>query len=575
MKSFNNLKNNLKKDTSSFSTLKIALVGDTSTQLLMTAINGEAIERNFVLDYFEADFNQVEQEFLNPNSELHLFKPDYIIIFHSTHRLLQEYSDHINNQESLAEKRISFIKTISENVSSKIIYYNYPEIDDNIFGSFSNKIISSFVYQVRKLNLDLMNYSQKNNNFFICDISSVQNKFGRNFIFTPSVYANTEIVFSIDSLPIIASRTIDIICSLEGKFKKCLVLDLDNTLWGGIIGDDGIENIQLGHGIGIGKMFVEFQKWIKKLKDRGVILAICSKNDEDKAKEPFLKHPEMILKLEDISVFLANWENKVNNIRNIQSILNIGFDSMVFLDDNPVEREIVAQNIPEILVPNLPDDPSLYLEYLYTLNIFETTSYSKADKDRTKQYQEEAHRAVQKKYFVDEDDFLKSLDMESEISEFNKFNIPRIAQLSQRSNQFNLRTIRYTDSDIQNICNDKKYKTFSFSLKDKFGDNGLIAAVILEIIDDETLFINSWFMSCRVLKRGMENFILNTIIEYAIGKDFNKIVGEYISTTKNQMVKDLFTTLGFKEMSSEINNRYSISLKSYNLKESFIKKINI
>ena len=288
-----------------------------------------------------------------------------------------------------------------------------------------------------------------------------------------------------------------------------------------------------------------------------------------------LKHPEMILKLDDISVFLANWENKVNNIRNIQSILNIGFDSMVFLDDNPVEREIVAQNIPEILVPNLPDDPSLYLEYLYTLNIFETTSYSKADKDRTKQYQEEAHRAVQKKYFVDEDDFLKSLDMKSEISEFNKFNIPRIAQLSQRSNQFNLRTIRYTDSDIQNISNDEKYKSFSFSLKDKFGDNGIIAAVILEKIDDQTLFINSWFMSCRVLKRGMENFILNTIIEYAISKDFNKIVGEYVSTTKNQMVNDLYTTLGFKEVSSEINKRYSIMLKSYNLRKTFINKINL
>jgi FkbH-like protein len=571
MKSFNKLKNNLKLDTRNLSVIKVALLGDTSTQLLTTALRGEAIGRNFVLDYFEADFNQIEQEFMNPNSDLHLFNPNYIIIFQSSHKLLEEYSTKTQNHDLLADIRISFIESISNKLKSKIIYFNYPEIDDNIYGSFSNKIKSSFVYQIRKLNFDLMNYSQRNTNFFICDISSIQNQYGRNFIFNPSVYANTEMVFSIDSLPIIASRTMDIICSLEGKFKKCLILDLDNTLWGGIIGDDGMENIQLGHGIGIGKMYIEFQHWIKKLKDRGVIIAICSKNDEDKAKEPFINHPEMILKLDDISVFMANWDNKVTNIKNIQTILNIGFDSMVFLDDNPAEREIVSQNIPEILVPNLPEDPSLYLEYLYTLNIFETTSYSETDKDRTKQYQEEAQRAIQKKYFVDEGDFLKSLNMESEVKEFNKFITPRVAQLSQRSNQFNLRTIRYSDSDIENIINDKKFKTFYFTLKDKFGDNGLISAIILEKNDQHTLFISSWFMSCRVLKRSMENFILNTVVQFALENGFKTIVGEYIPTSKNQMVKDLYIKMGFKNGLSE--NIYTLDLLSYTLRESFITKI--
>lgn len=572
MTSFNSLKNNLKQDTSNYSVIKVALLGDTSTQFLTTALKGEAIERNMVLDFFEADFNQIEQEFMNPNSDLHLFNPNYIIIFQSSHKLLEEYSTKIGNRNSLADNRILFIESISNRLNSKIIYFNYPEIDDSIYGSFSNKIKSSFLYQIRKLNFDLMAYSQRNANFFICDISSIQNQYGRNFIFNPSVYANTEMVFTIDSLPIIASRTLDIICSLNGRFKKCLILDLDNTLWGGIIGDDGIENIQLGHGIGLGKMYVEFQYWIKKLKDRGIILAVCSKNDEEKAKDPFINHPNMILKLDDISVFMANWENKVTNIRNIQAILNIGFDSMVFLDDNPAEREIVSQNIPEILVPNLPEDPSLYLEYLYTLNIFETTSYSETDKDRTKQYQEEARRVKQKKYFVDEGEFLKSLNMESEAKEFNKFIVPRVAQLSQRSNQFNLRTIRFSESDIENIIKNKEFETFYFTLKDKFGDNGLISAMILERYDHDTLFINTWFMSCRVLKRSMENFILNTVVQFALQNGYKELVGEYIPTHKNQMVKELYTNMGFERGSQE--NIYTLKLHSYALRETYVTKIN-
>ena len=270
-------------------------------------------------------------------------------------------------------------------------------------------------------------------------------------MFDAPVYVSTEMVLSVDALPYVAARVMDIVCAIEGKTHKCLILDLDNTVWGGVVGDDGWEGLQLGHGLGIGKAFTEFQQWVKKLRERGIILAVCSKNDEDKAKEPFEKNPEMVLKLDDIAVFIANWENKADNIRTIQQILNIGFDSMVFIDDNPFERNMVRQNVPDICVPEMPEDQGEWLEYLYSLNLFETASYSTADKDRTKQYKVEAQRVSASKAFTNEEDFLKSLNMVSVVSGFNKFNTPRVAQLSQRSNQFNLRTVRYTDADIGDI----------------------------------------------------------------------------------------------------------------------------
>jgi FkbH-like protein len=348
----------------------------------------------------------------------------------------------------------------------------------------------------------------------------------------------------------------------------------DNTLWGGVIGDDGLENLQLGHGLGIGKAFTEFQHWIKTLKNRGIIIAICSKNNEETAREPFIKHPEMVLKLDDISVFVANWDNKADNIRHIQSILNIGFDSMVFLDDNPAERAIVRENIPGITVPELPEDPADYLEYLYGLNLFETASYSTEDAERTKQYQVEAERVSLQKTFANKADFLKSLDMVSEVTGFDAFNIPRVAQLSQRSNQFNLRTIRYTEADAARLAADSRYQTFSFTLEDKFGDNGLICVVILEKQDAKTLFIDTWFMSCRVLKRGMENFTLNTIVDYARENGFKRIIGEYIATAKNKMVEGHYPGLGFTAMAGTDRVLYGFDVDRYGQKECFIKKIN-
>ena len=579
MHTYKQLKKYCREMETSLNAPRLALVGDTSTQFLATALRGEAISRGYDVNLFEAEYNQVERQFLDPSSELYTFDAEYIVLFQSTHKLGEHHSMLAESEQlKLADTRLDFISSVCQTpqlVGKKIICMNYPEIEDTVFGSYANQVESSFTWQVRKLNYGLMQLAQQHSNLFICDIAAVQNKIGRDRMFASNVYVSTEMVLSVDALPYVASRIIDIVSALRGQFKKCLILDLDNTVWGGVIGDDGLEGIQLGHGLGIGKAFTEFQMWVKKLKQRGIIICVASKNNEETAKEPFEKHPDMVLKLDDIAVFMSNWETKIDNIRAIQQVLNIGFDSMVFLDDNPFERNMVRENILGIIVPELPEDPGEYLEFLYGENLFETVSYSGLDKDRTKQYQVEAQRVLLQKTFANEADFLKSLNMISVVSGFTKFNTPRVAQLSQRSNQFNLRTVRYTEADIETMASDKATIDLSFTLEDTFGDNGLIAVVIMKRQDAETLFVDTWFMSCRVLKRGMENFTLNTMVECAKDKGYKRIIGEYLPTPKNKMVEQHYPGLGFANVEGTPTAQYFLDVDTYEPRECYIERKNI
>jgi len=567
---FIDLKRNLKKDFSNLKVVKVAIVGDSATQLFVQAIKGYGYEVGINFEIFEADYNQIERQIFDMSSDLYQSKPEFVIIFHSTQKLIKSFYK-LSNQEKLKfsdnqiEKVANFYNIITSNQPCKIIYFNFPEINDNVFGNYSNKTDISFIYQLRKINYKLMNLSQELKNLFINDLCILHSQYGHNVLFDPKVYITTDIVSSIDFLPLLSKNTVDIIQAVLGKFKKCLILDLDNTLWGGIIGDDGIENIEIGD-LGIGKAFIELQLWAKQLKQRGIMLAVCSKNDEHIAKEPFEKHPDMVLRLDDIAIFVANWENKVDNIKYIQSVLNIGFDSMVFLDDDPFERNMVQSQIPQITVPELPEDPAEYLNYLRTLNLFETSSYTEKDEQRTQQYQEEAKRHVAQKTFTNENDFLATLEMVSTVKPFDKFNIPRVAQLTQRSNQFNLRTIRYTEEEIQQITTSKDYYTFSFTLQDKFGDNGLISIIILKK-QNEALFIDTWIMSCRVLKRGMENFVLNEIAKLAKQDGYKELIGEYIPTAKNGLVKDHYLNLGFMHD----HGYWKLGVNDYKEKNHFIK----
>jgi FkbH-like protein len=574
IKTFSELKKNLSSPTaeSYLKMIRIAILGDSATQFLSQAIRGLGIDRGFDFQMWEADFNQIERQLFDPASEFYEFKPEIVIVFQSTHKLLGKYNKLEQDQRAeLAAVQAGLIEKIHDEIQSSlkanVVFYNFPEIDDSVFGNYANKLETSFLFQLRDLNVKLMLLASRTPSFHLCDLSAIQNRIGKDSMFQPSIYVNTEMVLTIDVLPAVAARTLDLIGAMQGKVRKCLILDLDNTLWGGVIGDDGLESIELG-AFGIGKAFTEFQYWIKKLKDRGIILAVCSKNTESVAKEPFEKHPDMVLRLDDISVFVANWENKVDNIRLIQKTLNIGFDSMVFLDDNPVERSIVRENIQAITVPELPEDPADYLEHLYSLNLFETLSYSSEDAVRTRLYQVEAQRSEFQGKFTNETGFLESLNMVSVFEPFTKFNTPRVAQLSQRSNQFNLRTIRYSESDIAAIAADPHGFGFAFTLEDKFGDNGIICAVILKRENEAALFIDTWFMSCRVLKRGMESFVLNTLVEFAKESGYSYLVGEYIPTVKNEMVRDHYLNLGFRWA----DGRWNLDVSEYQTKKIFINK---
>jgi len=569
---FKELKKNLTRDYTGFKIIKIAILGDSATQLLVQAIKGYGYDEKINFEIYEADYQQIEQEIINLDSKLYEFNPEYIVIFESTEKLINDFykigKEYKNNYADTHIERIKNLwNRINRKLNCKIINFNYVEINDNVFGNYGNKVEIAFIYQIKKLNLNLMEAARGYKNIFINDVCTLHNIIGRKNLFDRRLYISSNIVFNIDFLPLVAKNVVDIIKAASGKINKCLILDLDNVVWGGIIGDDGINNIQIGE-LGIGKAFSELQMWAKQLKERGILLAICSKNTEKIAKEPFTNHPDMILHLDDISIFVVNWGNKVDNIKYIQSVLNIGFDSMVFIDDSSFERNMIRKMIPEITVPELPEDPVDYIPYLRNLNLFETISYSDEDSDRTKKYQYEAKRAKFKTNFSSIDDYLKNLNMIAEVAEFDDYHTPRIAQLTQRSNQFNLRTKRYTEQDISEIRKSNQYITRYFKLEDKFGEYGLIGIVILKKVNNNSVFIDTLIVSCRVLKRGMEEFIFNKIAKLGAREGYNKIIGEYLPTPKNVLVKDIFKEFGF----SKEGNRWVLDVKDYRERKTFIKE---
>ncbi|MEO3404310.1 HAD-IIIC family phosphatase [Mucilaginibacter sp. CAU 1740] len=568
MLSFSDLKKNLKKDITSLTPVKVALLADSASQFINTAIRGYGVELGLKLELYEADYNQIEQQVYDPTSELYAFAPSYIVIIQSTEHLLHSFYKEDNRAgfaNEVIAKTADLYTTLSQRLKTQVIINTYVEINDQVFGSYAAKTKTSFLYQLRKLNLGLMDLAVENTGLHITDLASLSSFKGYQNTFDTKMYINADMVFGIDFLPAIGQSISQIIASTLGKSKKCLVLDLDNTLWGGVIGDDGMENIMIGS-LGMGKAFTQLQLWCRELKNRGIILAVCSKNTLEIAQEPFISHPDMVLKLDDISLFVANWENKVDNIRYIQQVLNIGMDSMVFLDDNPFEREMVKSAIPELTVPSLPDDPADYMLFLRELNLFDTASFTEDDKDRTEQYRQQAQRTSLQNNFANEADYLASLDMHSRVNAVDKFTLPRVAQLTLRSNQFNLRTIRYNDADITEISNSKDHFTLTFNLEDKFGDNGLIAVIILKKTTEDNLFIDTWIMSCRVLKRGMENFTLNNIVQVARDNGFGKIVGEYLPTKKNGIVKDHYQNLGF----TQNGDVWELNTDNYINKQTFI-----
>lgn len=574
MKTFLELKKNCKRDMGQAPAIRLALLGNCATQLLATAVRGAGVEEGLNLQILDMDYNQILPQTMDPHSELYESKPAYVLLQICAEKLWEEFcGEPLEQRASFAQRRIEEIirywDDITRYSSARILQFDFVELNDQTFGSYGLKVHTSFISQIRRLNVLLMDEAEKRKNVFLLNLAAAQAELGRKQFFDEKYYYSAKMPISLTALPEVAKLVIDMVKVLQGKIKKCIVLDLDNTLWGGVIGDDGMSGIQIGE-LGSGHAFSNFQLWLRELKNRGVVLAVCSKNNEDTAREPFQKHPDMTLKIEDISIFIANWQDKAGNIKMIQQTLNLGMDSFVFLDDNPFERNMVSSMIPEITVPELPEDPAGYLAYVQSLNLFETASFSSEDQNRTSQYQAEIGRVTLQRQYESIDDYLKSLEMIAEVKPFDEFQYPRIAQLTQRSNQFNLRTVRYTEEEIAKVAQDDSKLTLYFTLRDKFGDHGLISVVILDKQDDK-LFVDTWLMSCRVLKRGMEEFIVNQIVETARANGFAKVVGEYLKTPKNAMVEHIYEKLGFDAIGE---NQFAADIEKFKLNRTFITKEN-
>lgn len=573
MSDFRTLQKNSRKECDG-AKVSVCVMGDVATQFLAQAVKGYGYECNLNLNITDIDYNQIDMQTMDSTSELYESKSDYVLIYMSAEKLYEKFCHTaISLRDKFAEMQVEYIKEvhnrINSNVNTKILQFNFIEINDGVFGSYSNKVPVSFIYQIKKLNYILNEYAATAKNVFIVDLLSLAVKYGYDFILNEKYFYSAKMALSIEILPHAAKAVIDVIKAVSGSIKKCVILDLDNTLWGGVIGDDGLGGIQIGE-LGAGHAFSDFQAYFLELRKRGIILAVCSKNNEDTAKEPFNSHPEMVLKLSDIAVFVANWEDKASNIKYIKETLNLGYDSFVFIDDNPFERNLVKSVLPDVTVPDMPEDPALYLSYIRSLNLFETATYSSEDISRTEQYQAEIGRKSLEASYSNIDDYLQSLEMQAEAKAFDEFHYSRIAQLTQRSNQFNLRTIRYTEADIEKISKDDNYLTIYFTLKDKFGDHGLISVVIMQKVDNETLFIDTWLMSCRVLKRGMEEFIVNKMIDTAKKNGYKTVQGEYIKTPKNAMVEKIYSKLGFHDNG---DNSYTADVNTFINNKTLIKEI--
>jgi len=413
---------------------------------------------------------------------------------------------------------------------------------------------------ITALNANVVAATRERTGVLIHDIEAVASWVGRRLFFDERMWDLWKLPCSLEHLPRVAKSIVDVMLAFRGRIVKCVVVDLDNTLWGGVVGDDGLEGIELStHGGGAGESFVRLQLYLRQLRRRGILLAVCSKNDEAVALMPFLHHPDMVLRRDDISVFVANWDDKASGIRRVRDELNIALDSIVFLDDNAFERNLVRNFLPEVIVPELPDDPADYVRAVAELNLFETTAFSAEDAARSESYRQEADRRQAQNSYTDVSEFLKSLDMRIRVGRFEPAQIGRISQLFLRSNQFNLTTHRYTEAECTAMMEDEHCIPLCASLSDRFGDHGLISIVVAWPQGD-LMRISDWLMSCRVLGRGVEEYLMNYLLSMARERSLSRVSGEYLPSAKNGMVKDFWRRFGFENTAGAL---WEIEVSAY------------
>ena len=541
--------------------LRLAVLGSCTTTHLLPAIRIGGLRRGLAIEVFEPMFGGWRQELADPASALHGFAPGAILFSLDAHHVTAGLRADMDDAAAGAE-----LTAVSERIRSgwrearaafrcPILQQAILPIHPPLLGCNEHRLPGSRAWFVTRMNAVLRTMADAEG----VDILAVDTRATRDGVarwHDPGLWHRAKQEIALPAVPLFGDLVARWLAALQGKSFKCLVLDLDNTLWGGVIGDDGIEGIAIGQGSPLGEAHAAFQAYAKELSRRGVILAVCSKNDLANALEPFERHPDMVLRRDDIACFVANWTDKPANLRAIARALNIGLDALVFADDNPFERDLVRRELPMVAVPELGDDPALYASIIAEAGYFDTLSLTREDRERTGLYQANQARESWQDTATDLDAYLRGLEMRLVWRRFDPIGVPRIVQLINKSNQFNLTARRYTEPEVRAVMDDPLAFGLQLRLVDRFGDNGVIAILIGRLTGDGDVTIDTWLMSCRVLGRQVEPVTLDLAVAQARALGGRRLVGVYVPTARNGMVRDHYKTLGFSVNGVEQDGGY-------------------
>lgn len=537
---------------------RIAILGGVTTNNIRNILELFLLNYGIKPIFYESEYNQYYEDGMFTNNELETFSPDLIYICTSI-RNISSFPELADNTEVVKQKILAVSNKfrglwehLSHTYHCSIIQNNFEYPYFRLMGNKDASDIHGRVNFVTQLNSLFYEYAQTHDDFYICDINYLSACYGLDKWSEPYYYHMYKYAVAVPAIPYLSFNVANIIKSLYGKNKKAFNLDLDNTLWGGIIGDDGVDNIEIGQETSLAQTYSEFQEYLKLHKQLGVLLTINSKNDEVNALSG-LQRPDSVLQVDDFVNIKANWNPKSMNLMETAQEMTLLPESFVFVDDNPAERAIIEEQVSGAAVPEI-DCVENYIRILDKSGFFEVTSVSKDDLNRTEMYKENAKRAQLQASFQNYEDYLESLEMEGEIQGFIPMYLSRIAQLTNKSNQFNLTTKRYSQSDIEAVAEDADHITLYGKLKDKFGDNGVVSIVIGKIMGEkrDELHMELWLMSCRVLKREMEFAMMDELVEKAKAVGIKKIVGYYYPTAKNGMVKNFYDLQGFTKVSEDV-----------------------
>jgi FkbH-like protein len=558
----------LESHDSIFGRFRLGLLGSGTLTLIASAIPGSGLRHLTLIDVVEGEYGHSLEQALDPHSRIRSASLDSVLLAFDYRDLhLDAAAANADDAKARVEKAYSFIRAIGQSlrpgVSGPLLLQTVAPPVEPQYGGLDAAEASSPCAMVQALNARILGWAAESESVLV-DAARLASVVGLGEWHDPCQWNSAKLPMAPHLVPLYADLIARTVAALRGRTRKCLVLDLDNTLWGGVIGDDGLEGIALGQGSAEGEAYLSVQRAALEYRSRGIVLAVSSKNDEAVAQRPFREHPDMLLKEDHITVFQANWQDKASNIRLIAERLNIGIDSLVFLDDNPFERELVRRELPLVAVPELPEDPALYARTLAWSGYFDTVSISEEDRKRADFYKANAARSATLTSSTDLQGYLRSLEMVCTIRPFDPIGRPRIAQLINKSNQFNFTTRRYTESEVAAMESDPDKFTMQVRLADKFGDNGMISVIVFDKAAD--VWTNDvWLMSCRVLGRRVEEAALAHICAAARAEGARKLIGVYLPTVKNQMVADLYGRLGFVKTESRPDGttRWELHVDAY------------